>query len=80
MKVFSSFIKNFKDKQQIQQVIDELKSRKTTFQQDTINELINHLNTCLETTSYPQENFISYTNYMNSFRTLKFNTETLEIQ
>ena len=71
-------IKNIKDKTLIQQTIDQLKQKKS-FQQDVIDELINYLNTCLETTSYPVENFISYTNYMNSFRTLKFNTESLEI-
>jgi organic radical activating enzyme len=72
-------VKNIKDKIHIQQVIEQLKLKKS-FQQDVIDELINYLNNCLETTSYPVENFVSYTNYMNSFRTLQFNTETLEIQ
>lgn len=72
-------IKNIKDKTQVQQVIDQLREIQS-FQQDVINELLDYLNTCLETNSYPAENFVSYTDYMNSFRTLKFNTETLEIQ
>jgi radical SAM protein with 4Fe4S-binding SPASM domain len=75
-------IKNIVDKQHIQETIEQLTNYKQQAPKQTtiLNELINYLTTCLETNSYPAENFVSYTNYMNSFRTLKFNIETLEIQ
>jgi organic radical activating enzyme len=75
-------IKHIKDKTHIHKVIAELtlRQQQTTFQQDVINELIVYLNSCLETTSYPADNLVRYTNYMNSFRTLQFNTETLKLE
>ena len=74
-------LKNFEDKQIIKSVISDLEkfTQETTTQLTTVNELVNYLNDCLAVNFYPAKDFDDYTNYMNSFRTLKFDSKTLEL-
>jgi len=73
-------ILNLQDKSFINQVIDDLekfKSRST--QQNAIVKLTDYLRRCLVVTDFPQDKFIRYTNYMNSFRKLQFDSNSLKL-
>lgn len=74
-------IANLQDKTVITEVIQDLeKYKQNSAQQDTITKLLDYLNQCLTVTEFPQDSFIRYTKYMNSFRTQKFNSTTLKIE
>lgn len=74
-------LKNFENKEIIKSVIKVLEkfARETKTQLTIINELVNYLNNCLIINSKVSDDFDQYTNYMNSFRTLQFNSKTLEL-
>lgn len=75
-------VQNFENKQIIQDVIENLEKFKqeTNTQLTIVNELITYLNGCLKINFYPPKEFDDYTDYMNSFRTLKFDSRTLQLQ
>jgi molybdenum cofactor biosynthesis enzyme MoaA len=75
-------LQNFENKKIIQSTIETLDKFKqeTKTQSTTVNALISHLTDCLEINSYPPGEFIDYTDYMNSFRSLKFDSKTLQLQ
>jgi sulfatase maturation enzyme AslB (radical SAM superfamily) len=71
---------NLQDKSFINQVIDDLEKFKSrSNQQNAIVKLTDYLRRCLVVTDFPQDKFIRYTNYMNSFRKLQFDSNSLKL-
>ena len=73
-------ISNLQDKSVINQVIDDLEKFKSrSNQQNAIVKLTDYLRRCLVVTDFSQDKFIRYTNYMNSFRKLQFDSNSLKL-